>query len=172
MSGHRPWQSYHEHRLRMMTKLQYETYKAIQRYEQERIEHQTWLVGVEGWLSRALNDARLGLMPESLAWPVRTIPELNTLAAREYPACAASDDEGLGEFVGMTYDEIKREANVRLLDEYWRLMDESDTEIPPEWKKSDIARRRWAEDLFDRVISQRDDHGRSPDDPHYGHEHE
>lgn len=137
----------------------------------ERVEREMWLCEVEGWLCRALNDVRLNKTPEPLAWPVRTLADLAVVAAREYPACAAPDDEDFGEFAHMTYDELKREANVLLLDEFWRITDESDVDTPPEWKKSAEQRRSWAEDLYDRVISQCDEHGRFPDDEHYGHEH-
>lgn len=164
-----------------MTSERRAVYEVIQAEEREKILHQVWLVGVEGWLSRALNDARLGKVPESLAWPVRTLGDLAILAAKEYPACAAADDEGFGEFANMTWEELRREANVRLLDDYWRLMDEADTSIPDEWKMNAGERRTWAENLFDHVIMAMDEpwpawehdaHGRSPEDPHYGHEHE
>lgn len=181
MSGHTSWQSYYENRLRRMIPERRAAYEVIQAEEREKILHQVWLVGVEGWLSRALNDARLGRLPESLAWPVRTLGELAALAAKEYPACAATSDDDLGKFANMTWKELRREANVRLLDEYWRLMDEADTDTPPEWKKSDVERRNWAESVFDRMVKitndpwpewEHDAHGRSPDDAHYGHDHE
>jgi hypothetical protein len=133
------------------------------------MDHEEWVCEVEGWFSQAMNAALLGRPIEPLAWPIRTVQDLDRAAEAEYGSLLTWGRSN--EFEGMDWKELKREANVRLLTDFTMRVEKTDDDLPLAWRQTHAEARSWAERTYDKLI-ECDDHDRPPSDPHHGHEHE
>jgi hypothetical protein len=150
VSSHVPWARAREERLSRMTTVERAAYQIGYKIARSKLDHETWLVEVEGWLQRALTAARLGNEVEPLAWPVRTLADLDLAAEEEYGSIGWGKQ---GELAKATWEELKREANVRLLTDFALRSDEA--EGVPTWLGYTHAEAQtWGERTYDKLLGE------------------
>lgn len=159
MTGHTSWARYRFERLARLSAIERAAFDTGQRLSRERLDRETWLAEVEGWLSRSLTAAQLGRPVESLSYPIRTIRDLDVTAEFEYGSALKWSEKSA--FTVVNWRELRREATQRLLAEAGRRWDEYESQVM----------FGSTGEIDDWPTYELDGYGRTPDDDHYGHEH-